>query len=137
MFSSIFHLQEKVIEDILQSVEEQRALEAAPRSVDPIQQTVATVIQSYLNHPDVDRGQAVDAIRFLNEPLLAVQVRKLRQAYREFQVKDDIKTVLNFVDELRKSVGGSQTTTEPRGNTSRQLRREDLRLICFDLLSGA
>ena len=41
---AVFALQERVIEDILRSVEEQRALEVAPRSVDPIQQTLATVI---------------------------------------------------------------------------------------------
>lgn len=73
VFGSIFDIQEKVIEDILSSVEQQRALETAPRSVDPVQQTVATVIQGYLNHPDVERPKAIGAIRALNKPMLSVQ----------------------------------------------------------------
>lgn len=136
-FRSVFDLQEKVIEDILRSVEEQRALEVAPRSVDPIQQTIATALQSYLNHPDVDRSLAIEAIKFLNQPMLAVQVRRLRQVYKEFQAKGEVKRLLGVIDELRKSFGVEQGTGEtPRSPTTSSLRREDLRLICFDLLSG-
>jgi hypothetical protein len=64
IFRTIFELQERVIADILESEEEKRALEVAPRSVDPIQQTVATALQSYLNHPDVNRRDAIEVIRF-------------------------------------------------------------------------
>lgn len=39
MYQMVFDLQEKVIEEILYSFEEQRALQSAPRSVDAIQQT--------------------------------------------------------------------------------------------------
>jgi hypothetical protein len=56
LFRSVFDLQEKVIANILSSVEEQKAREAAPRSIDPIQQTVATMVQGFLSHPDVDRA---------------------------------------------------------------------------------
>jgi hypothetical protein len=134
IFRSVFDLQEKVIEDILQSEEERRALEVAPRSVDPIQQTVATALQSYLNHPDVARKQAIEAIRFLNQPMLAVQVRKLRQSYRDFQSAGDIKLLLAAVEELRKTVGGEESRKEASATNS--LKREDLRLICFDFLSS-
>ncbi|MBI2986883.1 MAG: helicase [Deltaproteobacteria bacterium] len=135
VFRLVFDLQEQVIEDILQSEEEKRALEVAPRSVDPIQQTVATALQSYLNHPDVDRNQAIQAIRFLNQPMLRVQAQKLRQAYRDFQGRDDIRLLLGSIQELRKTVGG-----EPATNVSARempgLKREDLSLICFDLIGG-
>jgi hypothetical protein len=85
MLRSVFDLQEKVIEEILRSAQEQKALEAAPRSVDPIQQTVAMAIQGYLDHPNVDRARGVEAIRFLNRPMLKVQVGEFRRAYREFR----------------------------------------------------
>lgn len=139
MFRSVFGLQEKIVDDILRSVEEQRALEAAPRSVDPIQQTVATVIQSYLNHPDIERLHAIESIKFLNQPMLAVQVRRLRQGYREFQNNGDIAALLNSVENLRATFSGvSNATDESRSTTnSGSLKREDLRLICFDLLSAA
>jgi superfamily II DNA or RNA helicase len=134
IFRTVFDLQERVIADILESEEEKRALEVAPRSVDPIQQTVATVLQSYLNHPDVNRREAIEIIRFLNQPMLAVQVRRLRQIHREFQGNSDVKLLLTALQELRKAVGGDQVTREPK---SKQLTREDLRLICFDLLTSA
>lgn len=89
----------------------------------------------YLNHPDVERRQAIEAIRFLNQPLLAVQVRELRQAYKDFQRKGDIKAFLAAVEDLRKRFGGEQTPHGGAGaTTGNRLTREDLRLICFDLI---
>ncbi|HUW35568.1 MAG TPA: phospholipase D-like domain-containing protein, partial [Planctomycetota bacterium] len=70
-------------------------LEAAPRSVDPVQQTLATAIQNYLNHPDVDRNQAKQALSFLNQPMLAVQVKELRRLLRQFQAASDVKILLD------------------------------------------
>lgn len=135
MFKSVFNLQEKVIEETLHSFEEQRALESAPRSVDPIQQTVATVLQGYLNHPDVDRRQAIDTIRFLNQPMLAVQVRDLRQAYKEFQRMGDIRALLTTLHDLHNKFG-TQETNSSNGKTDpvSKLNRENLRLICFDFV---
>jgi Helicase conserved C-terminal domain len=135
IFRTVFDLQERVIADILESEEERRALEVAPRSVDPIQQTVATALQSYLNHPEVNRREAIEVIRFLNQPMLAVQVRRLRQIHREFQSNSDVKFLLTALEEMRKAVGGEQLIREPTGK-SRQLGREDLRLICFDMLTS-
>jgi len=134
-FETVFDLQEKVIEDILQSEEEKRALEVAPRAVDPIQQTVATAIQSFLNHPDVDRKQAIEIIRFLNQPMLTIQVRKLRQSFREFQGGRDIKSLLSNIEDLREASSGNKAAKEPAERT-KELKREDLRLICFDLLTS-
>jgi len=134
-FETVIDLQEKVIEDILQSEEEKRALEVAPRAVDPIQQTVATAIQSFLNHPDVDRKQAIEIIRFLNQPMLTIQVRKLRQSFREFQGGRDIKSLLSNIEDLREASSGNKAAKEPAERT-KELKREDLRLICFDLLTS-
>jgi hypothetical protein len=137
MFRSVFDLQEKVIEETVRSFEEQRALESAPRSVDPIQQTVATVLQGYLNHPDVDRRHTIEIIRFLNQPMLAVQVRDLRQAYKEFQRMGDIKTLLNTIDDFRNKFGTQETnSSNGKPGPFKKLNREDLRLICFDIVTG-
>jgi hypothetical protein len=94
LFHTVLDLQEKVIADILQSAQEQRALEVAPRAVDPLQQTVATALQGYLHHPEVDRRRTIEAIRFLHQPLLAVQVRHLRLAYRRFQAEGDVPALI-------------------------------------------
>jgi hypothetical protein len=137
MFQSIFELQEKVIEDILQSFQEQNALKLAPRSVDPLQQTVATIIQGYLNHPDVDRKQAIELIRFLNQPMRGVQVQELRQAYKNFQKQGNVKVLLDTVKEQseRFSINVEANDEAPIFKVG-NLARDDLRLICFDLISG-
>jgi len=132
---AVFDLQEKVIENILRSYQEQRALESAPRAVDPIQQTIATTIQGYLNHPDIKRQEAIEAIRFLNRPMWKVQVDALRRAYKEFQAKEEIRAFLSTIINMQeKSEPGKEISF---GQTVVQsLNREDLRLICFDFVSG-
>jgi hypothetical protein len=62
MFDQVFDIQEKAIESILKSFGQQQALEKAPRALDPIQQSIATTIQTYINHPDIDRKRAIAAI---------------------------------------------------------------------------
>ena len=137
MFRVVFDLQEKVIDDILRSFEQQQAARVAPRSVDPIQQTVATVLQGYLSHPEVDRKQAIEAVRFLSQPMLAVQIRTLRQAYREFQRNSEIGALLGAVLELKDRFGANGDAPQPPGEQRvRRLKRKDLRLICFDFVSA-
>jgi len=137
MFRLVFDLQEKVIEDILRSFQEQKALEVAPRSVDPLQQTVATALQGYLNHPDVERHQAIEAIRFLSQPMLAVQVREVRRAYTTFQQEGDVNSLLAAIGGLRDKYGEQRATTHSAGaGPVGELSRANLRLICFDLVTG-
>lgn len=130
----VFALQEEVVADILKSVAEKQALEVAPRTIDAVQQTVATAIQGYLNHPDVDRKEAIELIRFLNQPMLSVQIRALRTALKSFKAAGQVHALIEAVRNLRKLV------TEPEsaygGKDRIALRREDLHLICFDFLSG-
>jgi SNF2 family DNA or RNA helicase len=136
IFTSVFELQEKVIGDILSSVQEQRALEATPRSTDPIQQTISTLLQGYLNHPDVDRRRAIEAIRFLNEPMLTVQIRQLRDAYRAFETHNDIKALMGIIESLRATFGDAYTQNAATSSAAAHtFSREDLRLICFEFIS--
>lgn len=132
--ADVFSLQEEVIADILKSVAEQKALEVAPRTIDPVQQTVATAIQGYLNHPELDRKEAIELIRFLNQPMLSVQIRQLRAALRNFKTAGQVKTLIEEVRKLRGMVTEPEAT--PYGDERKPIRREDLRLICFEFLSG-
>ncbi len=139
VFSAIFDIKEKAVNSILRSHQEQQALKAAPRAIDPIQQTVATAIQGYLNHPTIERKLAIDAIKFLNQPMLAIQVRALRKAYKEFQQKSEIQSLLTAVEELRAKFGEQSSSAMGNGNRGKPvcpIKREDLRLICFDFVIG-
>jgi superfamily II DNA or RNA helicase len=133
--SGVFALQEEVIADILKSVAEQKALETAPRTIDPVQQTVATAIQGYLNHPNVDRKEGIELIRFLNQPMLYVQIKQLRAALRNFKSAGQVQGLIDEVHNLRDIV--AEPESPQYGGYERTLiRREDLRLICFDFVGG-
>ena len=128
-----FEIQERVIEDILRGQQERQALEAAPRTVDPLQQTVATTLQEYINRPEVDRRQAVAAIRFLAQPVPSVVVKSLRSAHRSFQQATDVQALIAAVLKLSQMFSSDISSSD--GDSS-PLRREELRLICFDHLSA-
>ncbi len=127
----VFAAQEKVIDDIMRSHQEQQALGEAPKTVDPLQQTLASTIQSYMNRPEVKRQDALAAVRFLSKPAPSVVVKQLREAYREFQRDRNIGSLVGAVVDLAERFGSA---TESRGGGVLKLRREDLRLICFDHL---
>ena len=134
-FNQIFDIQERVVTDILKSFQEQQALETAPQTIDPIQQTVATTLQGYLNHPDVDRSRAIQVIRFLNRPMLGIQIKQLRKSYLDFQANSNIRELIASIEGLQQEVSGPATVDTSIAPAAR-LVREDLRLICFDFLSG-
>ena len=65
----VFAVQDKVIEDILGSVRERQAVAAAPKMLDPLQQTVITLLRGYLNSPSVERAKVRDAMKRLGAPM--------------------------------------------------------------------
>lgn len=138
ILDSIFNLQEKIVEDILNTHQKQQALESAPRSVEAVQQTVATAIQEYINHPDVNRSQAIEIIKYLSEPMLNVQIKRLRKLNSQFQGDADIKELLKAIEAMQEDARGalSEGSAPNSKASSVQISREDLRLICFDIISG-
>jgi superfamily II DNA or RNA helicase len=138
----IFALQEKVIASIVQSAVEQVAVEEAPKILDPIQQTIATTLRGYINSPTVSRNEIIAAIQKLNEPQPGVYIKALRKAYDDFIASGKLDDLLNAV----KNVAGGGSSS-PAGNggavdnqsssdsdTNSPIKREDLRLICFDYI---
>jgi len=113
----------------VQSSVEQVAVEEAPKQLDPIQQTIATVLRSYINNPVISRKDVIAAIQPLTLPLPGVYVKTLLKAYEAF-------TATARVDELLAAVQSiSQEKERPAGTRSESkapVRREVLKLICFD-----
>ena len=127
----IFALQEKVIASIVQSSVEQVAVEEAPKQLDPIQQTIATILRGYINSPAVSRKDMLAAIQQLNQPLPGVYIKELRRAHESFTTNGQVTELLAAVQ------GISQATVEPAtttGESKAPVRREDLKLVCFDYL---
>ena len=127
--ADVFKIQEKVIEDILNSVQEQAAIEAAPKIVDPLQQTVITVLRGYLSSPLIKRQDTKNAMQKLSQPITHYSVRSLRKAYEEYQKSKDIQVL---VKEILKLFTNSSASETPIRNTTASLKKEDLHLICFD-----
>jgi hypothetical protein len=131
----IFALQEKVIASIVQSSIEQVAVEEAPRLLDPIQQTIATTLRGYINSPQVSRKEIIGAIQKLTEPQPSVYIKALRKGYEEFTLSPSVSELLAAVNTLE--VTNSPTPNGPDVNNegaNNPVRREDLRLICFDYI---
>ncbi len=127
----IFALQEKVIASIVQSSVEQVAVEEAPKLLDPIQQTIATVLRGYINSPTVSRAEVIAAIQQINQPLPGVYIKELRRAYDSFATDGQPGDLLAAVQRI------GQQQAQPTGLESAAkspVRREDLRLICFDYI---
>jgi Helicase conserved C-terminal domain len=130
----IFEIQERIIEHILKSEKEKVAIEAAPKIVDPAQQLVATAIQEYLHHPEMDRNELVNLISFISRPLPRIYGRKLREFYKEFSGNKDIVGLVEKVNKIRMESGKVEEI--PAQKRPQALKKEDLHLICFDYLSA-
>ena len=130
----IFEIQERVIEHILKSEEEKKGIEAAPKIIDPAQQLVATSIQEYLHHPEMDRNELINLISFISRPLPRIYGRKLREFYKEFSGNKDINGLVGNVKKIRLEIGKEEETLAQK--RPQALKKEDLHLICFDYLSA-
>lgn len=129
---NLFEIQEKIIDHILKAHHEKVALESVPKVIDPIQQTIATLIQGYLNHPYVDRKEALEVLKYLNQPMAGTQVKELRKIHKEFQKNMIPNTLIEKINKMREEYG--MTSPETTSTERLELAREDLKLICFDYL---
>ncbi len=137
----IFALQEKVIASIVQSSEAQLAIEEAPKLLDPIQQTLATLLRSYINKPTLNPRDIIAALQRLAEPLPGVYVKALRKAYETFTLDGKIGELLAAIKNLDAGIGSASqdngkvpenVQTSDSLKSKSLVRREDLKLICFD-----
>jgi hypothetical protein len=122
-----FEIQDRVVEDVLGSVRNQQAIEAAPKILDEMQQVVATELQAQMNNPAVASGEVREALRTLREPLPQAYVGDLQEAYDAYQRDGDVGALLSAVQKLETVEGPEEAvgTTEP-------LTRDDLHLMCWE-----
>ena len=127
--ADVFAVQDRVIDDILKSVQEQQAVEAAPKVLDPLQQTVLTLFRGYLNSPSVKRGDVREAMQRLRQPMTHTAIRELRRAYDVFQGDESVSSLLDAVRGLTEWVADDGQQASPR---QKPLTREDLHLVCWE-----
>jgi hypothetical protein len=126
--ADVFAIQDRVIEHILASAQEQRAVAEAPKLLDPAQAAVTAALREHLNDADVERRQAVRLLEALREPLPGVHVRALRSAYQAFGRTKDLGQLMATLESL--PFGASVPADE--ASPTWALRREDLHLVCWE-----
>ncbi|MEJ5225062.1 MAG: hypothetical protein WHV44_11455, partial [Anaerolineales bacterium] len=124
--ADVFAVQEKVRQSILESIQTQVAMEAAPKITHPIQQTVSVALREHLNNPKLQRGQVRQALRILSQPMIDAAIRKVKSAYEAYQVNHDESALLNSILAL-----GAVDETEA-APPLKQVRAEDLHLVCWE-----
>ena len=127
----VFAIQDRVIDDILGSVREQQAVEAAPRILDPLQQTVITLLRGYLDSPAAQRAEVREAMQRLRSPMTHAAIRDLRRAYEQFQRDQNIAPVIGHVVSMD-AVEPDEGSPSPDAHTP--LTRDDLHLVSFDYI---
>jgi hypothetical protein len=123
----VFEIQERVIADILGSVEHRQAVEAAPKILDDVQQLAATVLQAQRNNPALPARAVDEALQTLREPLPGAYVKDLREAYETYQRDGDGEALLAAVQELETAAEQEAEVHAAEGFT-----REDLHLVCWE-----
>jgi hypothetical protein len=94
----------------------------------PIQQTIATQLRSYLNHPQLECKDIVAALQRVNAPQPRVYVKTLKKAYEAFMINGQISELINTV----MSIGEYTEGRESEKVKQALLKRDDLKLVCFE-----
>lgn len=123
----VFEIQVRVIDDILSSVRNQQAIEAAPKILDDAQRLVVTELQGQLNSPAVPSREVREALRTLREPLPGAYASDLQEAYGAYRRDGDVAALLAAVQQMETLEDPSQEV-----GTTRPLTRDDLRLVCWE-----
>jgi superfamily II DNA or RNA helicase/HKD family nuclease len=128
--ADIFTIQEKVKESILDSIQTQVAMEAAPKIIDPIQQTISAVLRGYLNTPKLQRSQVRQALKILGQPMIDAAIRKVKSAFETYQANSDESALLNAV----LVIGNVDEAVNVPAQSVRQINADDLHLICWEYI---
>jgi superfamily II DNA or RNA helicase len=129
--ADVFDIQEKVKTDIINSIQNQAAIEAAPKIIDPIQQTISALLRSHLSNPALDRNRVRQALRILSQPMIGSVIRKLKTAFEKYNISKDEKELLDCV---MQNENGDDGAPKPQTTPLRQITADDLHLVCWEYL---
>jgi superfamily II DNA/RNA helicase len=123
-----FTIQEKVIEDILESVVGEQAGEIIPSRIDPIQQQVRAWLQNQLENPEIPSEKVREALKKLSDPLPNPYIKDLKDGIQGSQKKSDPNILFEIIANL--DVGISQPRNSEK--VMHRLTKEDLHLVCWE-----
>ena len=128
----VFELQDKVIESILGDVEQQEVATIVNKPVVEEQTLVSQILQGHLNHPNVDRQELRELRKFLKQPLVGAAVQQLRKALQTYSSTNDVQVLIETVRERYQHQGGFSSKSSGDKKPVSRIKREDLKLICYE-----
>jgi hypothetical protein len=95
----------------VQSAVEQLAIEEAPKILDPVQQTIITVLRGYINNPAFSRKEIIGYMQKLSEPQPSTYVKTLRRAYDAFTGSGRIEELIAGVKSIMAEMSSSNSSS--------------------------
>jgi hypothetical protein len=97
---------------------------------------VAQVLQGHLNHPEIDRQELRELRKFLRQPLVGASVQQLRNAIQNYSRTNDIQVLIETVRALYQHQGAGSSQEFSTDKPMSKIRREDLKLICYEYIDA-
>lgn len=126
-----------LVEDqILAACREQEILRAAPRELSADQSAVLVALQQLLAQACAERPRVLAVLAALSHPLLSGPVKELKKALAHFQKSGSVEAFLDGCEAVgQKYAPVTKNDGASVQESRRPLRREELRLVCFEYLS--
>jgi hypothetical protein len=135
--ADIHSVMQMVEQSILDSVQKQETIQAAPKELSSDQSTVLVALQQALGRPGIDRARVLNLLTALSRPLLSAPVKEARQALLRMQRGGGVEAFLAVCESVVEKYAPKPPTirseSEPSESTSS--KKTDLRLICFEFLT--
>jgi hypothetical protein len=81
-----------------------------------------------MNMPPFKRQEVVAALQKVNVPQPRVHIKTLKKAYQTFSANGNVQALIDTINTIGVSVDGSNA----QQGEKEVLKREDLKLICFE-----
>jgi hypothetical protein len=110
--------------------------EAGPRRVEKEQQELATLFQRLLASPErlvglkLEQQELANALQRVQSYQPRVYLKALRKALGDFKASRDIRALVHTILAL----GGPGEGQDVPGEKKSPLKREDLKLVCFEYI---
>jgi hypothetical protein len=135
--ADIHSVMQVVEQSILDSVQKQETIQAAPKELSGDQSAVLVALQQALGRPGIDRARVLNLLTALSRPLLSAPVKEARQALLRMQRGGDVEAFLAVCESVAEKYAPKPPTIRSNSEQSESTssKENDLRLICFEFLA--
>lgn len=127
----VYDILPKAMQYIAESSRRTSAGEDARTETTKEQNLVRVTIRDEALQAGIDRKRVMAVLKFLNQPMFRFAVRRLRETYQEYNADQDIKKLVNEVDDLRLGFEADADEQE-EAESSEPITADDLHLACFE-----